>query len=79
MKPAEDYIVPWVKTAEPYSDKHMDVAWEHPQIVRMMSNENLIGPVGRSAGGDPAGCPPGQSVSRVGSRAAQKGWGRLPG
>ncbi|MGD0609907.1 MAG: histidinol-phosphate transaminase [Anaerolineales bacterium] len=44
MKPAEDYVVPWVKTAEPYSDKHMDVAWEHPQIVRMMSNENLIGP-----------------------------------
>jgi histidinol-phosphate aminotransferase len=44
MKPAEDYIVPWVKTAEPYSDKHMDVAWEHPQVVRMMSNENLIAP-----------------------------------
>lgn len=44
MKSAEDYIVPWVKAAEPYSDKHMDVAWEHPQIIRMMSNENLLPP-----------------------------------
>ena len=30
MKSAEDFIVPWVKAAEPYSDKHMDVAWENP-------------------------------------------------
>ena len=44
MKPAEDFIVPWVKAAEPYSDKHMDVAWENPQIIRMMSNENLLVP-----------------------------------
>lgn len=44
MRSAEDFIVPWVKAAEPYSDKHMDVAWENPQILRMMSNENLIGP-----------------------------------
>ena len=44
MRSAEDFIVPWVKTAEPYSDKHMDVAWESPQVVRMMSNENLIPP-----------------------------------
>jgi histidinol-phosphate aminotransferase len=44
MKPPEDFIVPWVKSAEPYSDRHMDVAWEHPQILRMMSNENLLGP-----------------------------------
>jgi len=44
MKPAEDFIVPWVKAAEPYSDKHMDVAWENPQIIRMMSNENLLAP-----------------------------------
>ncbi|HET6846098.1 MAG TPA: histidinol-phosphate transaminase, partial [Anaerolineales bacterium] len=36
--------VPWVKAAEPYSDKHMDVAWESPQILRMMSNENLLAP-----------------------------------
>jgi histidinol-phosphate aminotransferase len=44
MKSPEDFIVPWVKSAEPYSDKHMDVAWDHPEIIRMMSNENLLGP-----------------------------------
>ncbi len=44
MKSTKDYIVPWVKLAEPYSDKHMDIAWENPQIIRMMSNENLLGP-----------------------------------
>ncbi len=44
MKTVEDFIVPWVKEAAPYSDKHMDVAWENPQVVRLMSNENLIAP-----------------------------------
>jgi histidinol-phosphate aminotransferase len=44
MKWVEDFIVPWVKGAEPYSDKHMDIAWENPEIIRMMSNENLIAP-----------------------------------
>ena len=44
MKLVEDFIVPWVKGAEPYSDKHMDIAWENPDIIRMMSNENLIAP-----------------------------------
>ena len=44
MKSPEDFIVPWIKTAEPYSDKHMDVAWENPKIIRMMSNENLLSP-----------------------------------
>ena len=44
MKSAEDYIVPWIKSAEPYSDKHMDTAWENPQVIRLMSNENLISP-----------------------------------
>jgi histidinol-phosphate aminotransferase len=44
MKLVEDFIVPWVKGAEPYSDKHMDIAWENPEVVRMMSNENLIAP-----------------------------------
>lgn len=44
MKSAEDFIVPWIKTAEPYSDKHMDVAWANPKIIRMMSNENLLSP-----------------------------------
>ena len=44
MKSPEEFIVPWVKTADPYSDKHMDIAWENPQIHRMMSNENPLGP-----------------------------------
>ncbi len=44
MKSPENFIVPWVKTAEPYSDEHMDIAWKNPQIIRMMSNENLLGP-----------------------------------
>ncbi|HEY5981864.1 MAG TPA: histidinol-phosphate transaminase [Anaerolineales bacterium] len=44
MKSPEEFIVPWVKSAEPYSDKHMDVAWQNPHIVRMMSNENLLAP-----------------------------------
>jgi len=44
MRSVEDYIVPWVRTAAPYSDQHMDFAWSHPEVVRMMSNENLIPP-----------------------------------
>jgi histidinol-phosphate aminotransferase len=44
VKVIEDFIVPWVKSAEPYSDKHMNIAWENPQVIRMMSNENLLAP-----------------------------------
>jgi histidinol-phosphate aminotransferase len=44
MKSPEEFILPWVKTADPYSDKHMDIAWEHPEVIRMMSNENLLAP-----------------------------------
>lgn len=44
MKKAVDFINPWIISAEPYSDRHMDVAWEHPEIIRMMSNENLCEP-----------------------------------
>lgn len=44
MKPIQDYIVPWVRESETYSDKHMDFAWSHPEILRMMSNENLLSP-----------------------------------
>ena len=44
MKSTEDFVVPWVKAAEPYSDRHMDIAWENPHIIRMMSNENLLAP-----------------------------------
>jgi histidinol-phosphate aminotransferase len=44
MKSVQDFIVPWVLNSEPYSAKHMDVAWENPEVVRMMSNENLLPP-----------------------------------
>lgn len=44
MKSVLDYIVPWVRESETYSDKHMDFAWAHPEILRLMSNENLIPP-----------------------------------
>jgi histidinol-phosphate aminotransferase len=44
MKSFEDYIVPWVRNVAPYSDKHMDFAWSHPEVIRMMSNENPIPP-----------------------------------
>lgn len=44
MKNIEEFIVPWVRQAESYSDKHMDFAWAHPDVTRMMSNENLIAP-----------------------------------
>jgi len=44
VKNVEDFIVPWVRQSEPYSAKHMDFAWQHPEIVRMMSNENLLPP-----------------------------------
>jgi histidinol-phosphate aminotransferase len=44
MNNITDFVVPWVKSAEPYSDKHMDIAWANPEIIRMMSNENLLTP-----------------------------------
>lgn len=44
MKPIEDYIVPWIRAAESYSDRHLEFAWQHPEITRMMSNENPLPP-----------------------------------
>lgn len=44
MKSVEEFIVPWVRASETYSDKHMDFAWAHPEILRLMSNENLLAP-----------------------------------
>jgi len=40
----EDFIVSWVRESAPYSDKHMDFAWDHPEVTRMMSNENPLPP-----------------------------------
>lgn len=44
MKPLEEYVAPWVKEAEPYSDKHLEYAWQHKEVLRMMSNENPLPP-----------------------------------
>jgi histidinol-phosphate aminotransferase len=44
MKNIEEFIVPWVRGAESYSDKHLEFAWQHPEVVRMMSNENPLPP-----------------------------------
>jgi histidinol-phosphate aminotransferase len=40
----ESYVLPWVREAQAYSDAHMDYAWDHPQVLRMMSNENPLPP-----------------------------------
>ena len=44
MRSIEDYVVPWVRDAEDYSDSHIEFAWKHPEILRMMSNENPLPP-----------------------------------
>ncbi len=59
MRPVDDFIVPWVKQSEPYSAKHMDFAWHHPHLIRMMSNENLV--------------PPSEQVIRAVVEASQMG------
>ncbi len=59
MKPTTDYLVPWLQTAEPYSARHMDEAWENPEILRLMSNENLV--------------PPGEKVIQAILQAARQG------
>ena len=42
--PIDNYVLPWVRQAQAYSDAHMDFAWDHPQVLRMMSNENPLPP-----------------------------------
>lgn len=44
MNLVKKHIVPWVQETPPYSDAHMDFAWAHPEVVRMMSNENPLPP-----------------------------------
>ena len=38
--PVEKFFVPWVKGIPMYVSKHIDLAWQHPELHRMMSNEN---------------------------------------
>ena len=40
MKPIQDYFVPWVKGIPMYVSKHIELAWQQPELHRMMSNEN---------------------------------------
>jgi histidinol-phosphate aminotransferase len=43
-KKVEDLFQPWVMTAPQYSIAVCDVAWAHPELGRMMLNENPIPP-----------------------------------
>jgi len=40
MKPIQDYFVPWVKGIPMYVSAHIELAWQQPELHRMMSNEN---------------------------------------
>lgn len=44
MRSIVDYVVPWVRDAKEYGDSHIEFAWKHPEIQRMMSNENPLSP-----------------------------------
>jgi histidinol-phosphate aminotransferase len=40
MKNIEEYYVPWVKGTPMYISSHIELAWQKPELHRMMSNEN---------------------------------------
>jgi histidinol-phosphate aminotransferase len=40
MKSIEEYYVPWVKGTPMYISSHIELAWQKPELHRMMSNEN---------------------------------------
>jgi len=40
MKQVQDYFVPWVKGIPMYISAHIELAWQQPELHRMMSNEN---------------------------------------
>ncbi|MBG7609341.1 MAG: histidinol-phosphate aminotransferase family protein [Anaerolineae bacterium] len=44
MKQIQDYFVPWVKGISMYVSEHIELAWRHPELHRMMSNENPLPP-----------------------------------
>lgn len=43
-KPIEEYYVPWVKGIPMYISNHIELAWQRPELHRMMSNENPNAP-----------------------------------
>lgn len=44
MKNVEDYLVPWLEGQKMYVSDHIELAWRRPEMRRMMSNENPLGP-----------------------------------
>jgi histidinol-phosphate aminotransferase len=44
MKDIQEYFVPWVKGISMYVSSHIELAWQKPELHRMMSNENPIPP-----------------------------------
>lgn len=44
MKRVEDYLVPWLEGQEMYISDHIELAWQRPELHRMMSNENPLEP-----------------------------------
>lgn len=44
MKPLDASIAPWLKGKSAYLSPHIDRAWEHPDLARMMSNEFPLPP-----------------------------------
>lgn len=44
MKPLDVSIAPWLKGKSAYLSPHIDRAWEHKELARMMSNEHPLPP-----------------------------------
>ena len=44
MKSIEEFFVPWIKGIPMYISNHIELAWQKPELHRMMSNENPIPP-----------------------------------
>ncbi len=43
-KRIEDYFVPWLRGQKMYISPHIELAWQNPDLHRMMSNENPFEP-----------------------------------
>ncbi len=43
-KNIEEYIVPWLRGQKMYVSSHIDLAWQRPELHRLMSNENPLPP-----------------------------------
>ena len=39
-KQIEEYFAPWIKDIPMYVSSHIELAWQRPELHRMMSNEN---------------------------------------